>query len=140
MATVCCSRIDCMHQLNNHFFRLFIHVGSINTGSDTNVVYNRQTSFSWYRLRHLPTLQIATALERILTDVNPTAPAEPVWTAEQQQQEAAFNAANCPVSPAVYYSPVVYQALEVLYSDVQAAISASAPQAADTKKGDGAMY
>lgn len=86
-------------------------------------------------LKRLPCLQTSAALERILADVNPTAPVVPVWTAGQQQQEAAFNAANCSVSPAVYYSPVVYHGFAALHSDVQAALAASTPQAADTKKG-----
>ena len=80
-------------------------------------------------------LQTSSALERILADVHPAAPSVPCWTAEQQQQQAAFNAANCSVSPAVYYSPGVHQDLAALYSDLQAALLASLPQAADTKKG-----
>lgn len=80
-------------------------------------------------------LQTSSALERILADIKPAAPSVPVWTAEQQQQQAAFNAANCSISPAVYYSPGVYQDLAALYSDLQAALLASLPQAADTKKG-----
>lgn len=80
-------------------------------------------------------LQTSSALERILADINPAAPSVPVWTAEQQQQHTAFNAANCSISPAVYYSPGVYQDLAALYSDLQAALLASLPQAVDTKKG-----
>ena len=80
-------------------------------------------------------MQTSAALEQVLAEVNPTAPSMPLWTAEQQQQEAAFNAANCSVSPAVYYSPVVYEGLVRLYTNLQANLLASAPQAADTKKG-----
>lgn len=79
-------------------------------------------------------MQVASALERILADVQPQPRAAPVWSLEQQQQEAAFNTANAAVQPAVYYCPDAYKALQALYADLLEAIAASMP-VAEVKKG-----
>lgn len=83
-----------------------------------------------------PVLQTSAALERILADVDPPIPPVPVWTAAQQQQAAAFTSANCAVAPAVYYRPALYQELASLYTKLQAAVLASAPQPVEAKRGE----
>ena len=80
--------------------------------------------------------QVEAALERILADVKPPAPAAPLWDAEQQSQEAAFNSANAAAHPAVYYTPAAYHDLALLYSGLQSALAASAPPPVDLKKGE----
>ena len=77
---------------------------------------------------------MASALERVLADVKPVPLAVPVWSLEQQQQEAAFNAANAALQPAVYYCPDAFKALEALYADLLEAIAASVP-VPEVKKG-----
>ena len=74
-------------------------------------------------------------MERILADVKPPPHAVPVWNAEQQHQEAAFNTANAAAQPAVYFSPDVYQDLAQLYHTLQERLAASAPPPVDPKKG-----
>lgn len=83
----------------------------------------------------LCTGQVEGALERILADVKPPPHAVPVWNAEQQHQEAAFNTANAAAQPAVYFSPDVYQDLAQLYHTLQERLAASAPPPVDPKKG-----
>ena len=80
-------------------------------------------------------LQTSAALESILADVDPPIPPVPVWTAAQQQQAAAFTAANWAESPTVYYRPSLYQELASLYTKLQAAMLASAPQPVEAKRG-----
>ena len=77
---------------------------------------------------------MALALERVLADVKPLPQAAPVWSFEQQQQEAAFNTANAALQPAVYYSPGAYKALDALYADLLQAIAAVVP-VPEVKKG-----
>ncbi len=83
----------------------------------------------------LCTGQVEGALERILADVKPPPHAVPVWNAEQQHQEAAFNTANAAAQPAVYFSPDVYQDLAHLYKILQERLAASAPPPVEPKKG-----
>lgn len=85
--------------------------------------------------RSSPAAQVSAALERILADVQPGPAAAPLWTLEQQQQQAAFNSANAAVQPAVYYWPDAYRELAELYLSLQQAISAAAPPPPDPKKG-----
>ena len=80
--------------------------------------------------------QVEAALERILADVKPPVHAAPLWDAEQQSQEAAFNTGNAAAQPAVYYTPATYQDLALLYSSLQTALVASAPPPVDLKKGE----
>lgn len=77
---------------------------------------------------------MASALERVLADVQPVPRAAPVWSLEQQQQEAAFNTANAALQPAVYYCPDAYKALQALYADLLEATAASVP-VPEVKKG-----
>ena len=74
-------------------------------------------------------------MERILGDVKAPAAAAPAWSAEQQEQQSAFNTANAAAQPAVYYSPALYQDLAMLYHTLQEAVAASTPPPVDAKKG-----